>query len=280
MNNYLKIHRFFIARRITQFTVLFAYFGANYYGYNTILGNLSAAKVFGFIPLTDPFSALQIFFAGATISIDILMGVGVVLFFYSLIGGRYFCSWVCPINIITESATYIRNKLPFNSTDAQHKLPKSTRYWMIIISFLLSYIFSLAAYEMVNPIGIAHRGIIFGFGFGWVFLLAIFLFDLFSQEYGWCGHICPVGGFNGLVGKYSVIKVTHDSSKCVDSLECFKACPEVQILSMVGKKSLTITDSPCIKCARCIEVCQTGAFKFELVGLARQIKDSKENASL
>ncbi len=274
MSKWLFNHRFFIARRLTQTLVLFAYFGANYFGWNTIQGNLSTALVFGTLPLSDPFSTLQMFFAGAVITTDILMGVGVVLFFYSVVGGRFFCSWVCPINIVTETATWVRNILPFSTVDVCSTLPKSTRTWMVIFSFVLSYIFSIAAYEMINPIGIAHRGIIFGFGMGWVLLLAIFLFDLFSQEYGWCGHVCPVGKFNGIVGKYSLVKIVHDKDKCIHSLECFKACPEVQILNMVGEKSATITGSACIKCARCVEVCETGAFEVSIVGIAKQIQDS------
>ncbi len=275
MINWFFHHRFFIARRLTQTLILFAYFGANYFGWNTIIGNLSTALVFGVIPLSDPFSTLQMFFAGAVLTADILMGVAVVVFFYSVVGGRFFCSWVCPVNIVTETATWLRNILPFSTVDVCSTLPRSTRTWMIIISFALSYIFSLAAYEMINPIGIAHRGIIFGFGMGWVLLLAIFLFDLFSQEYAWCGHICPVGKFNALIGKYSLIKVVHDKDKCVNSLECFKACPEVQILNMVGHKSATITGSSCLKCARCIEVCETGAFEFSVVGIAKQLRDDK-----
>jgi ferredoxin-type protein NapH len=161
----------------------------------------------------------------------------------------------------------------FQEKEKQLSLSRSIRYWIIGITLVLSFIFSLSAFEMISPIGIAHRGIIFGFGFGWFFLLAIFLFDLFSQEYGWCGHICPLGGFNAIIGKYSLIKVTHDKDKCLYSFACFNACPENEILQMVGKKSVVITGAACIKCGRCIEVCKNSAFEVSIVGLARQIKD-------
>ncbi|MDD3506795.1 MAG: 4Fe-4S dicluster domain-containing protein, partial [Sulfurimonas sp.] len=156
------------------------------------------------------------------------------------------------------------NALPFS---------RNIRYWFIALALILSFVFSLAAFEMISPIGIAHRGIIFGFGFGWFSLVAIFLFDLFSQKYGWCGHICPLGGFNALIGKYSLIKVTHDATKCVHSLKCFLVCPEVEILELVGKKSHIISAKECIKCARCIEVCDSGAFKVSIVTLAKQLKE-------
>ena len=34
----------------------------------------------------------------------------------------------------------------------------------------------------------------FGMGYGWLMLLALFLFDLFIVRRGWCGHICPTSG--------------------------------------------------------------------------------------
>ncbi len=273
MNNFIYRHRFLISRRVVQITIMIIYFGANVYGWGIVKGNLSSSVIFGFIPLSDPFATLQMFFAGAVIATDILVGAVVVLFVYAVVGGRFFCSWVCPINIITETAAWLRRKIHFKEKKNSPLLSRNIRYWVIVVSLGLSFIFSLAAFEMISPIGIAHRGIIFGFGFGWLFLIAIFLFDLFSEKYGWCGHLCPLGGFNALVGKYSLIKVVHDKKKCVYSLECLKVCPEVEVLHMVGKMSMPITGAPCIKCGRCIEVCDNDAFEVSIVGLTKQLKD-------
>ncbi|MFT8144368.1 4Fe-4S binding protein, partial [Salmonella enterica subsp. enterica serovar Enteritidis] len=58
----------------------------------------------------------------------------------------------------------------------------------------------IAAFELVSPIGILHRGVIFGMGMGGAAVLSIFLFDLFAVKNGWCGHVCPLGGFYSLIG--------------------------------------------------------------------------------
>ena len=266
-------YRYYLARRTTQLLVLGSYFLANLYGWEMLKGNLSSSLLFGFLPLSDPFATLQTFLAGAVLSADVLIGVAVVLFFYGVVGGRFFCSWVCPVNIITETAAALRRKLGLGEKDAPSLLSRQVRYWAIALTLLLSFVFSISAFEVISPIGIAHRGIIFGFGMGWFFLLALFFFDLFSQKYGWCGHICPLGGFNAIVGKYSLIKITHDVDKCIHSQECFLVCPEVPILHAVGKKSHIITSKECIKCARCIEVCDSGAFEVSIVGIAKQLKE-------
>jgi len=272
MSNILYRNRFLISRRFTQLLILTLYFGANAYGWTIVTGNLSSSVIFGVIPLSEPYAVLQMFIGGAVISADILLGVAVILLAYGVIGGRFFCSWVCPVNIITETATWFRKTLGFTQKEHALSFSRNIRYWVIAISLILSFVFSIAAFDMISPIGIAHRGIIFGFGFGWFLLLAIFLFDLFSQEYGWCGHICPLGGFNALIGKYSLIKVTHDKDKCLYSMACFEACPEVEILSMVGMTSKPITGAACIKCGQCIESCENNAFKVSVVGFAQQLK--------
>ena len=273
MSHFLYRHRFYISRRVVQILILTAYFGANVYGWTFVSGNLSSSVLFGLIPLSDPFATLQMFFAGAVIATDILVGAIVVLFVYSVIGGRFFCSWICPVNIITETAAALRRRLALQEKEHALTFSRNIRYWVIGITLALSLLFSLAAFEMISPIGIAHRGIIFGFGFGWFFLVAIFLFDLFSQKYGWCGHICPLGGFNAFIGKYSLIKVVHDEKKCVFSFACIKVCPEVEVLNMIGKYSAPITGAGCIKCGRCIEVCDNDAFHISIVSLAEQLKE-------
>lgn len=272
MNNFLYRNRFLISRRFTQILVMVLYFGANAYGWSIVKGDLSSSVIFGFIPLSDPYVVLQMFFGGALISADILLGVLVILFAYGVIGGRFFCSWVCPVNIITETATYFRKKFGLQEKEKALTFSRNIRYWVIGISLILSFIFSIAAFDMISPIGIAHRGIIYGFGFGWTFLVAIFLFDLLSQKYGWCGHICPLGGFNSIIGKYSLVKVVHDSDKCFYSMACFDACPEVEILDMVGMRSTAITGATCIKCGQCIESCVNDAFHISVVSLAKQLK--------
>lgn len=273
MTRFLYKQRFLISRRIVQLLLMTAYFGANAYGWQIVIGNFSSARYFGLIPLSDPYATLQSFFAGAVIATDILAGVAVVLFFYAIIGGRFFCSWVCPVNIITDSAAWLREKLHLDERRSGPVLSRHIRYWIIALSLLLSYLFSVAAFEMISPIAITHRGIIFGFGFGWVFLVAIFLFDLFTQQHGWCGHLCPLGGFNAIVGKYSIIKVIHDKDRCINAQACLKACPEKQVLDMVGKESRPVTQIECVKCGRCVEACDSQALTFSIISIAEQIRD-------
>jgi ferredoxin-type protein NapH len=138
---------------------------------------------------------------------------------------------------------------------------------------VLSYILGVTAFEFVSPISITHRAIIFGVGFGWAAGVVIFLFDLFILKNGWCGHICPLGGFYSAIGKVSLIRVDHDEEKCTVCMKCKEVCPETQVLFMIGKSSEQVLLGECTNCGRCIEVCDDDALNFSIRKLAKERKN-------
>ncbi len=269
-------YRFLILRRFTQIGLMLLYVGGNYWGWNFIQGNLSSSTLFGIIPLSDPFAALQMFAAGAVITTNLVIGALIITVAYGLVGGRVFCSYVCPINMVTDAANYLRRKLGFNKIQKKQPASRSVRYWVLGLSLVLSYILGVTAFEFISPISITHRAIVFGVGLGWTAALVIFLFDLFILKNGWCGHICPLGGFYGTIGKVGLIRVDHDEENCTNCMKCKEVCPESQVLFMVNKSSEQVLDGACTNCGRCVEVCDDDALNFSIRKLAKE-KIKNEN---
>ena len=265
MNNIIIKNRFLILRRLSQVSVMALYILANAYGITILQGNLSSSLLLGTIPLSDPFAVLQMLFAGALIASNVLVGALIISFFYFLVGGRVFCSWVCPVNIITDFSAYIRRKMGFDKIQKRQPASRKTRYAVLGLSLVLSTILGLSAFEFISPISMVHRGLIFGLGFGWAAMLIIFLFDLFVLKNGWCGHICPLGGFYSLLGKFSFLRVNHDYEKCTACMKCKEICPEKQVLWMISKESTPVLSGECTNCARCIEVCDDDALNFSII---------------
>ncbi len=263
-------NKYLLLRRLTQTSLMVLYFGANAWGWDFLVGNLSSSLVFGIIPMSDPYAVMQMFAAGAIITTDIFVGALVVFFFYGIVGGRAFCSWVCPVNVITDGASYIRNKFGFNQIQKKQPASRNMRYWVIAMSLVISFAIGVTAFEFISPVSMVHRGIIFGLGFGLSAMIIIFLFDLFVLKNGWCGHICPLGGFYSLVGKYSLVRVRHEEEKCTLCMKCKEVCPENQVLFMVGKSTEQVLNGECTNCARCIEVCDDDALNFSLRDLITQ----------
>jgi len=273
MKTLLMKNRYLILRRFTQVSVMALYIIANVYGINILMGNLSSSMFLGLVPLSDPYAVMQMFAAGAILTFDVIIGALIIMIFYAIVGGRVFCSWVCPVNIITDLANYLRRTLGFNQIQKKQPASRNIRYWVIALSVIISFILGITAFEFISPISMVHRGLIFGLGLGWAAMLIIFLFDLFVLKNGWCGHICPLGGFYSLVGKFSLIRVKHDADKCTACMKCKEVCPEMQVLHMVAKESKPVLSGECTNCARCIEVCDDDALIFSI----RNKKNGEKN---
>ena len=257
--------KYLLLRRATQIGLMFLYFAANAYGWNILAGTFGSSLIFGTIPLADPYTTLQVLATGFVLGADVLIGAFLIIVFYMVVGGRAFCSWVCPINMVTDLANWLRRKLKLDKEEVSYRfLKRNTRYWVMVLGLIVSAIVGIAAFEVFSPITIMQRGLIFGFGMGGSIVLAIFLFDLFGVKNGWCGHLCPLGASYSLIGKTSLIRVNHDHDACTACMDCKVVCPENHVLHMINKESIMVLDGECTNCGRCIDVCNDDALEFSI----------------
>lgn len=269
-------YRYRILRRIMQGGILFLFYAGNILGWTILKGNLSTSKLLDEVTLADPFAVLQILATGNIVATETLVGAGIVALFLVILGGRVFCSWVCPVNVVTDTANWLRKAL--RSEDAGRTIApaRSVRYWAAALSLVLSTLLGVAAFEWISPISMLHRGVVFGMGLGWAAVIAVFLFDLLVMKNGFCGRICPLGAFYALVGNVSLLRIRHDKDRCTGCMKCIEICPERQVLPMVGKRSEVVISGECTNCARCIEVCPDSAMKFGTRFMSKQDSEKGE----
>ena len=262
---FIQAYKWLLLRRLSQLLILGLFLLGPLAGIWIIKGNLASSLILDRVPLTEPMLVMQMFAAGFIPLSTALWGALFVVAFYLLVGGRVYCSWVCPVNIVTDTASWLRERF---GVLASGSFPRSTRYWMVALVMLLAAFTGTMAYEMVNPVPMLHRGIIFGTGLSWSVIIAIFLFDLLVSRKGWCGHICPMGALYGIIGKLSPLRVRADRrEQCDDCLECFVVCPEPHVIKPALKgadKGIgpVITAGECTNCGRCIDICAEEVFNF------------------
>ncbi|MGY2572562.1 quinol dehydrogenase ferredoxin subunit NapH [Vibrio sp. C8] len=255
-----KAHRFLILRRISQFSIIALFMAGPIWG--VFKGNLSSSTLFDVIPFTDPLLLLQTIAAGHLPEFTAILGALIVVALYAMIAPRAFCAWVCPLNMVTDLAAWLRRKL---NLKASYSWPKSLRYWLIPVLLIGSAISGSALWVWIDPVSALHRGLIFGMGAGWMLIVLVFLLDLLLVEHGWCGHLCPLGATYGIIGKQSIMRVTAtDRNACTKCMDCFNVCPEPQVLREPLKDGdIRVMDQDCISCGRCIDVCSEKVFEFK-----------------
>ena len=263
----LGANKWLLLRRLVQFGILTLFLLGPLAGVWVVKGNLNYSYTLDFLPLTDPYVALQAAMTGHLPDKLGWIGLAIVVSFYLLFGGRLFCSWVCPVNLVTDAAGWLRARLGIKGSV---HLSRSTRYWILGMTLIGSAVTGVVLWELINPVSMLHRGLIFGLGTAWMIVLMVFLFDLFVMSRGWCGHLCPVGAFYSLLGRWSPLRVAaRQRSACNDCMDCFEVCPEPQVirpaLKGAGKGIGPVILAPnCTNCGRCIDVCSKEVFSFGL----------------
>ncbi|CAG0981613.1 Ferredoxin-type protein NapH [Rhodocyclaceae bacterium] len=261
---WLRAHKWLLARRVSQLGILLLFLLGPLAGIWIVKGNLTFSYTLNFLPLTDPYILLQSLLTRHLPETKAFVGAAIVLAFYLLVGGRVFCSWVCPVNMVTDAAAWLRSRLGIKG--GAH-VSRRTRFWILGLTLLLAATTGTLAWELVNPVSMFHRGIIFGLGSVWAVILAIFLLELFVMQDGWCGRLCPMGAFYSLIGKVSLVRAAAvNRAACNDCMDCFVVCPEPQVirpaLKGVAGAGPVILAGSCTNCGRCIDVCSKEVFAF------------------
>lgn len=257
-------YRFLLLRRLTQLAIFSLFLLGPLAGVWLVKGNLSSSLTLGVLPLSDPFVLAQVLATRHMPETSALLGAAIVIAFYALVGGRVFCSWVCPVNVVTDAASWLRRRLKINTGRAPRG---ALRYWLAGAVLVASAVSGQVVWEFVNPVSMTQRALIFGGTLAWGAAAAVFVFDLLVAPRGWCGHVCPVGAAYALIGNRSLLRVSaRHASRCNDCADCYAVCPEPQVIAapLKGKDGAgpVITDRDCTNCGRCIDVCSTDVFAY------------------
>ena len=250
--------RWLVARRLTQAGCLALFLGG------AIKGSLSSSLVLGTLPLSDPFIALQTLFAGHRPAASLLVGAAIVAAFYAVIGGRVYCAWVCPVNLVTDAAAALRARW---KPGEGMRFSRHLRLWGVAAVLAAAALTGTVAWEAVNPVTLLYRGLLFG-GLGGAaaaIVPGVFLLDWAGGARLWCGQLCPVGAFYGLLGRFSLLRVRAEyRQRCDDCLACFRSCPEPHLLApaLRGESGPVIVSGDCTNCGRCLDVCDREVFTF------------------
>ena len=261
---WLRANKWLLLRRTSQLTIPVLFLLGPWFEFWLFKGDMASSLILDTVPLTDPLIALQSWVAGHVPATTVVVGMAIIILGYVLVGGRVYCSWVCPINIVTDTADWLRQRMGI--TTQWHFLKRITRRWVLVTVIVMSAITGTIIWEFINPITMLNRELLYGMGMVWVLILAIFLFDLFISRRGWCGYICPVGEFYGLLGRFSLVRVRANKRHlCDDCGDCFITCPEPHVITPALDRakhgmSPVILSGDCTNCGRCIDVCYKDVF--------------------
>ncbi len=234
-------------------------------------GTLNGSRFLGF-HLIDVFTTLEVFVATYHLPINMIIGTVTIIIAYLLIGGRTYCSWVCPYGIISEVGEKIHNTLVNKKIIKERTFDNRVRHIFWAIFLILAFTSGYLVFELINVVGILSRFIAYGWSVALSWVLAVFLIEVFFARRAWCKYLCPIGTTYGYLGKVSALRVEWNDN-CDHCMVCHDVCFENQVLELtkskydkqrqeLGIKNEIVTGADCTLCGRCIDVCHADALGY------------------
>jgi ferredoxin-type protein NapH len=224
-------------------------------------GSLSASSVAG-LSLHDPFAILEIIVASRSVELSWLVGAGIVLGFYTCVGARAFCAWVCPVNLLLEGVDWLRRGLGLPTVE--RAVPRRAKLLVAGAFLVLAAVTAHPLFEGFSPIAALNKGMLFGSLAGTTTLIAIVCVELFWSRRLWCRSLCPVGAIYEAAGRLGLFKVRIDQAACTGCQRCKAVClasPEILDPVIEGNAG-HVKAGDCMRCGACVDVCPEHALKI------------------
>ncbi len=235
-----------------------------------IEGSLSASRVFGF-HMADLNAALQVMLAYKEILINLVIGTVTVLILWWLLGGRAFCSWVCPYHLLSEWGEKLHLRLAAAKLVRDMPMHRGLRTVLYVVFAVLALVTGYTVFEAISPVGILSRALIYGPGFALIWVALLLLFEIFISRRAWCRYMCPIGLTYGVVGITSPTHVKYNLENCLHEGECRSVCLVPHALEVTKKgyaKKVEVALGPdCTRCGLCVDICPTQSLTFDIKGL-------------
>lgn len=212
--------------------------------------------------LSDPLILIGHIFGSRAFYISLLISA-LPFIIISVLFGRVFCGWICPMDFLLEINNKVRKLLyklglrPYNIIFSRfHK------YALLFMGGILTLLLGVQLYAFIYPPAIINRETIHyiyygSVGMGVVAVAAIMLAEVSLSERLWCRYFCPGGGLYSLLGIGKVVTIVRDKNLCDDCADCNRAC-EFGLNPMRDKFGME-----CNNCGKCISLCEKKGLSFK-----------------
>jgi len=211
----------------------------------------------------NPIQQIFLFIHNNSIFIPILI-VFALLLLSTLVIGRMFCGYACPVGAIQELCSKIYFKSNLKEQKKVKIVLKTNQKWANVIRWiffifigLVSIIWGLAVLQIINPfLGYAYFSNPFAIALiiPFITLLVIVFLSIFIYR-PWCRYLCPFGALASVTSRFSRYKYVR-TEDCTECGLCEKICPTQEAFKESSK-------GECYDCHRCVEICPQNAIIFD-----------------
>ena len=210
----------------------------------------------------NPIQQIFLILHNNSVFIPMLIVFGLLLF-STLIIGRMFCGYACPVGAIQELCSKINFKSSLKEQEnvkfaiqTNQKRANIIRWISFILFGLFSVIWGLAILQIVNPFrgySYIRNPLAVAFIIPFFTLVIVVILSIFIYR-PWCRYLCPFGALATITSRFSRYKYVR-TENCTECGLCEKICPTQEAFRDSSK-------GECYVCNRCVEICPQDAIIF------------------
>jgi len=232
---------------------------------------------------TDPLAALT---AAWESGLWLFLFPAWILLGLTLLSGRFFCGWVCPLGSAMEMLPSLEDRRPkkmsrlrpkdiFGRTIGADDRRIRLKYVFLGILLLL-FVLGVNAIWIFDPLVIANRAVLFVlFGGVPIIFIALIVLAVVVGPRFWCQEMCPFGACLSLASmagsrlpaKASPLALVKDESACIHCGKCAYACPFGIVEVADSTKTGRLAMADCALCGECVAACpESDALSLRVMG--------------
>ena len=287
--------------RIIFSTLVFIFFFLVYVDFRYIIpaSYINIVLFLQFVPSVLKFYDLETLAAGGFLVVLVL----------TLLTGRTYCSFLCPLGIGQDLFSRIGGRFKKKFRRYGFRKPFTIlRYSLLAITLIVTLIWGIYMITLLDPYSIFGRFMTY-FAKPAVIVINNFLagilgkFDIytlsnipvkgfplivysipaaffilvgtlsFTKGRLYCNMICPVGTLFGLLSKVSLLRIKFDETACTRCGRCSLGCKS----SCIDFLKHDIDVTRCVDCFNCINTCQDKALSYGIVKLKKKVHETDES---
>ena len=218
-----------------------------------------------------PFGGVETFWAyvttGQTLKTTNLLSIAMLISVLglSLLVGRAFCGWICPIGTLQDILTGWARRLSGDKKQPRRGIKSKARYpiqvpqkvdhWLRYLKYLVLVGILIASTMTIYPPlwDFCPARVLFSFQLTtpllWSVFITFVITSLLVQRF-WCKYLCPLGALLAVFNKIAPLRIVIDQDRCTSCHRCEADCPVDIAPIPENMRSLE-----CVQCLECIETC-------------------------
>ncbi len=223
----------------------------------------------------DPLSTAGVALAARTLPRALALGGGLLLAL-TVVFGRFFCGWMCPLGTLQQVASFVLSPRSRRESVAVNRW----RSWYALKTWLLAFLLAAALLGSVqtgllDPLSLTARGLAAGL---WPMLpggrpvpggclaagllVAVLVASCFIPRL-FCRAFCPLGALLGLFARVSLFRLARRDEVCSECRRCSFECQGAD--EPLGAHR----PGECLVCLNCLSGCPEGALAYQFLGAIR-----------